>query len=61
MIFVDTPGMHSGRKKALNRYMNKTVQSVIQNVDVILFMVDRMKWTTEDDLVLECPCIFVAQ
>jgi GTPase len=53
MIFVDTPGMHSGQTKALNRYMNKTVQSVIQDVDVILFMVDRMKWSTEDDLVLE--------
>lgn len=53
MIFVDTPGMHSGQNKALNRYMNKTVQSVIHDVDVILFMVDRMKWSTEDDLVLE--------
>jgi len=53
MIFVDTPGMHSGQNKALNRYMNKTVQSVIHDVDVILFMVDRMKWSAEDDLVLQ--------
>jgi len=53
MIFVDTPGMHSGQNKAINRYMNKTVQSVIHDVDLILFMVDRMKWNEEDDLVLE--------
>ncbi len=53
MIFVDTPGLHSGQNKAINRYMNKTVQSVIQDVDLILFMVDRMKWTAEDELVLQ--------
>lgn len=53
MIFVDTPGLHSGQNKAINRYMNKTVHSVVQDVDLILFMVDRMKWTEEDDLVLE--------
>lgn len=53
MIFVDTPGMHTGQDKAINRYMNRTVQSVIRDVDLILFMVDRMKWTAEDDLVLE--------
>ena len=23
IIFVDTPGFHSGQKRALNRYMNK--------------------------------------
>lgn len=52
MVFVDTPGMHSGQNKAINRYMNKTVQSVIHDVDLILFMVDRMKWSDEDELVL---------
>lgn len=53
MIFVDTPGLHSGYNKAINRYMNKTVQNVIQDVDLILFLVDRMKWNEEDDLVLQ--------
>lgn len=53
MIFVDTPGLHGGQDKAINRYMNRTVQSVIQDVDLILFVVDRMKWDAEDDLVLQ--------
>ncbi len=53
MVFVDTPGLHNGQNKAINRYMNKTVQSVIHDVDLILFMVDRLKWTAEDDLVLD--------
>ena len=53
MVFVDTPGLHNGQNKAINRYMNKTVQSVIHDVDLTLFMVDRLKWTAEDDLVLD--------
>jgi len=53
MIFVDTPGVHSGQNKAINRYMNKTVQEVIRDVDLILFIVDRVKWTEEDELVLQ--------
>lgn len=53
IIFVDTPGVHSGQDKAINRYMNKTVQSVIRDVDLILFVVDRMKWDDEDELVLQ--------
>ena len=53
MIYVDTPGLHIGVDKALNRYMNKTVSSVIQDVDLILFMIDAGKWTEEDQKVLE--------
>jgi GTP-binding protein Era len=53
IIFVDTPGVHSGQDKAINRYMNKTVQSVIRDVDLILFVVDRMKWDDVDELVLQ--------
>jgi GTP-binding protein Era len=53
IVFVDTPGLHSGVDKALNRYMNKTVSSVIRDVDLILFMIDANKWTPEDEKVLE--------
>ena len=52
IIFVDTPGLHIGVDKALNRYMNKTVSSVIKDVDLILFMIDANKWTEEDEKVL---------
>ena len=52
IIFVDTPGLHSGVDKALNRFMNRTVGSVIRDVDCILFMIDANKWTAEDELVL---------
>jgi GTPase len=53
IIFVDTPGLHIGIDKALNRYMNKTVNAVIKDVDLILFMIDGNKWTAEDENVLE--------
>jgi len=51
-IFVDTPGIHSGGNRAINRYMNRAASSVIHDVDVVLFMVQALKWTDEDQLVL---------
>src|SRR5690606_1891144 len=53
LIYVDTPGLHKGVDKAINRYMNRTVGSVIRDVDVIVFLVDRLIWTDADELVLE--------
>ncbi|MDH5483893.1 MAG: GTPase Era [Gammaproteobacteria bacterium] len=51
-IYVDTPGIHGGGKKAINRYMNKAASSVIHDVDVILFLVQSLKWTDDDQMVL---------
>lgn len=51
MIFVDTPGMHREQPKAINRFMNRAATSVLGHVDVVLFLVDRTRWTPEDDLV----------
>ena len=50
-LFVDTPGLHQGHKKALNRYMNEAVATAINGVDVIVFVVDKLHWYAEDDLV----------
>ena len=52
-IFVDTPGMHKPKAKAINRYMNRAASSAIKDVDVIVFLVDRTAWTEEDEMVLE--------
>lgn len=52
-IYVDTPGIHSGGKKAINRYMNKAASSVVHDVDVVLFVVAAMQWTDEDQRVLD--------
>jgi len=55
-IFVDTPGLHSRINKALNRVMNETVIKVINDVDAILFVVERLTWNATDQLVLEALC-----
>ncbi len=63
IIFVDTPGMHLGQQKAINRYMNKAATSAMKDVDVVVFVVDRFIWTEEDEAVAEklqnlhCPII----
>lgn len=52
-IYVDTPGLHKENEKALNRYMNKTAANALRDVDVVVFVVDRSRWTEEDQLVLD--------
>lgn len=52
-VYVDTPGLHKENEKALNRYMNKTATNALRDVDVVVFVVDRNRWTEEDELVLE--------
>ena len=53
LIFVDTPGIHSGQDKAINRYMNKAAETAIRDVDAIVFVVDRLLWTEADQSVAE--------
>lgn len=53
IIFVDTPGIHVDKKSALNRYMNRAATSSILDVDVVLFLVDELKWVEQDEYALE--------
>lgn len=53
IIYVDTPGLHIKAKRAINRYMNKAAASIITDVDVVVFVVQAMKWTEEDQSVLD--------
>ena len=48
IIFVDTPGFHSGQKRALNRYMNKIATNAMRGVDIVLYVVDNLNWSEED-------------
>jgi len=52
-VYVDTPGLHLNKEKALNRFMNKTASSALEGVDVVVFIIDRTAWTEEEDFVLE--------
>lgn len=52
MVFVDTPGIHLGHDKAINRFMNKSASSALVDVDCVVFVVDKKHWTPEDEHVL---------
>lgn len=64
-IYVDTPGLHKQQKKAINRLMNRSAESVVHDVDVLVFVVDKMQWNEADEHVLNrlqhvtCPVILV--
>lgn len=53
LIFVDTPGLHSNQDKAINRFMNRSAESAIRDVDVVVFVLDRTIWTEADEKVAE--------
>ena len=51
-VYVDTPGVQQGYKGAMNRFMNKEATMMLDGVDVVVFMVSALKWTEEDEYVL---------
>jgi GTP-binding protein Era len=52
-VFVDTPGIHASEKRAMNRYLNKAAGSALGDVDVVVWLIDRPAWLSEDELVLQ--------
>lgn len=63
IVYVDTPGLHRDEPRAINRAMNQAANQAIRDVDVVVFVVDRLRWTDEDEWVLDklrqvqCPVI----
>ena len=56
MIFIDTPGFHKGHKRALNQYMNKVASSAMKGVDVLIYVIEGLNWTEEDqELMNQIP------
>lgn len=53
IIYIDTPGMHTEEKRAMNRYMNRVADSVLSDADVILFVVDVTSFRKEDESVIQ--------
>lgn len=53
IAFVDTPGLHRGVRRALNRAMNRTAAATLHDADVAVLVVEALRWTAEDDLVLD--------
>ncbi|MDH3915929.1 MAG: GTPase Era [Chromatiales bacterium] len=52
-VFVDTPGFHRSQPRAINRAMNRTAMGSISEADVVLLVVEALRWTGEDQDVLD--------
>lgn len=51
-VYVDTPGLHRKAGKAMNRMMNRTAANALQDAEVVLFVTEANRWTSEDQDVL---------
>jgi len=52
ILFVDTPGIHQRGASVLNRYLNRTARSAMAGVDLVLVLVEALRYTAEDEEAL---------
>jgi len=51
-IFADTPGFQTQYKSALNKAMNQAVTQALAEVDVVLWLVEAMRFNPADERIL---------
>lgn len=52
-IYIDTPGIFLKNYSKLNKLMNKSAKSALQDVELIMFVIDGTNWSPEDEAVLK--------
>lgn len=52
-VFVDTPGFQTNHRNALNNRLNQNVTEALSGVDVVVFVVEAMRFTDADRVVLK--------
>lgn len=52
-IFVDTPGFQTRYRSQLNHMMNRAVIRSVRDVDIVLFLIEAMRFDERDELVLK--------
>ena len=53
IIYIDTPGVQDSPVNAINRHMNKEAVNAIAGIDLLIYMVEALKWTAPDEYVLK--------
>jgi len=53
IVFVDTPGLHGGSTRLINRAMNRSATASMAGADFALFVTESTGWRAGDDLALE--------
>jgi GTP-binding protein Era len=51
ILLLDTPGMHAGAARAMNRQLNRAARNAVSEADVCVHLVEAGRWTEEDQLV----------
>ncbi len=52
-IYVDTPGIHDGGGRATNRYMVRAATSALHDVDVVVLLVERLRFSDDDRHIVD--------
>lgn len=52
-IYLDTPGIHRGGRRTLNRVLNKTASSAATGADVLILVVQALTFNEDDEMALE--------
>ena len=53
MIYADTPGMHIKSPKVMNKVLNRSAESLMEDSDIILFVIQRLTLDEQDLSVLK--------
>ncbi|HEX7817507.1 GTPase Era [Dyella sp.] len=53
ILYVDTPGLHRGAKRAMNRSLNRAARSAISEVELIVQVIEAGRWTDEDQTLYD--------
>ena len=65
IVFVDTPGLHSDGKRAINRYMNRAARGALADVQLCVLVIEAGQWRDEDEAAWQVardsglPCVLV--
>ncbi|MGH8574724.1 MAG: GTPase Era, partial [Gammaproteobacteria bacterium] len=51
-VYIDTPGLRGAEGRALNRALNRVACRAIDEVHVLVFMIEALRWTDADQYVL---------
>ena len=51
-LYNDTPGLLKNSKTAMNKYLNQTAKNSVVGMDVLVLVLERLKFLTEDEYIL---------
>ena len=57
ILFLDTPGLHKPRDRAINRQLNKAARQSIAEADVVVQVIEVGRWNSEDQAVYDAIAV----